>query len=511
MGTVADAVALENVLVARLASRTVGAEELTSVPVDWPRLLEIAARERCASLIWLRNAAAIRVAAPADVAARWRGRTLAVGAAAREQVAELGEIVGVLDHVGVTPVVLKGLPLGVMLYGDVAARPVNDVDLFIPIAQREAAHEELCSAGFRHRYGHSPAEGAYDRVRDGRRTVVEVHSSLLDAEMLAHLQLPAPEGILVDLEGVRVFAQHGPLLPLFLAMHAAKHTDVPLLWWVDLATVWRGQSAAQRVETRRLATLHRIERYLAWAERGVALFELAVQTQDLDAAREALASLVALHREHPARRLTSLAATMTDAVRSAAAWAWPRELRRRPLGFARQVVHRLLAVSRRLRRGPTAPDVRAAPAAELRALAVSDEQLLGLVREIVGGGAPMWIRARGSSMSPTVKDGALVRLVPLPDRPLQRGDVVFAVMRGSKAVIHRVRAVEGDVVHLKGDNMPWPDAPLARGDVVALADTVQQDTRASAIPARPPLIPSHILARWRSFGRARRLSQLNAR
>lgn len=511
MGIVADRLPPENVLVARLAAGPVGTLKLPAEPVDWARVLETAVRERCASLIWLHNAAVIRAMAPADIAARWRGRTLAAGVAAREQLAELGEVVGTLDRVGVTPIVLKGLPLGVMLHGDVAARPVNDIDLFIPVSQREAAHEELCRAGFRHRYGLAPEEGAYERVRDGRRSVLEVHSSLLDADMLAHLRLPAPEGVAVDLEGVHVYAQRGPLLPLFLAMHLAKHTDVPLLWWIDLAVAWRAQTPAERAETRRLAAVHRVERFLAWAERGIALFETA-SAAELDDARDALASLMDLHGHHPARRLPRLSATLLDAARSVGAWAWPRSLRRRPLAFAWQSAIRAVAVlRRRLDRGSAVPDVQAAPATELRALAISEEQLLGLVRDVVGAGAPLWVRARGSSMHPTVKDGALVRLVPLPERPLRRGDVVFAIMRGGNPVIHRVREVAPEQVTLQGDNMLYADAPLAAGDVIALADTVQQDTRASAIPGRAPFNPSLIAARWRSMTRRRRLQHVDAR
>ena len=507
MGTVAERPRIEAVLVARLAAGTVDPLEIPADSIDWDAVLEIAAHERCASLIWLRNAAVIRASAPSEVSARWRARTLAAGVAAREQLVELGDVVGALEGVGVTPIVLKGLPLGMTLYGDVAARPVNDIDLFIPVTQREMAHDELRRAGFRHRYGFAPEEGAYERIRDGRRTVLEVHSSLLDAEMLAHLRLPAPEGAAVDLEGVRVYAQHGPLLPLFLAMHLAKHTDVPMLWWIDLATAWRAQTPAERAETRRLAALHRVERFFAWAERGIESLEIAANGS-VDAARDALATLADLHGQHPTRRLTALAATVRDAVRSVAAWAWPHGFRGQPLAFARHVAHRLAAVlRRRVGRGGSAPDLRDAQVSELRALAVSESQLLVLVREVVGGGTPLWVRARGSSMHPTVKDGALVRLVPLPDRPLRPGDVVFGVMRSGNPVIHRVREVTAESVSLQGDNMLHPDAPLAAGDILALADTVQQDTRASAIPARAPLNPSLIAARWRSITRGPRLQR----
>ena len=500
-----DTPSLEGVLVARLATRVLTTSELPKQPVDWDRVLEIAAHERCASLIWHRNAALIRSAAPAELAARWRARTLATGVAAREQLAELAEVVDALADAGVTPIVLKGIPLGVMLYGDVAARPVTDSDLFIPVAQRSAAHEGLRRIGYRHLYGTAPAEGAYERVHDGRRSVVEVHSSLLDEELLAHLRIPPAEGAPVDLEGTPVYAQSGPLLPLFLATHLAKHADVPLLWWIDLATVWVRLDAADRQAVRARALEHRLQRHLAWAESGIELLDAVVSSGDDAIARDALARLRALHVLHPARRLARLSAGVRDAARSILAWAWPRHARRDPRALLRHLIARARSFRARFR--PRLDDVSAARPHELRGLAVSGEQLMALVREVVGGGASMWIRARGSSMFPTIKDGALVRLVPLPARQVRRGDVVFAAMRGGEAVIHRVRSVDAETLVLQGDNMPFPDAALPVGALVALVDTVQQDTRASVIGPRPPLNPSGLLARWRAIGRARRLQR----
>ncbi|NUQ20138.1 MAG: hypothetical protein HOQ09_04175, partial [Gemmatimonadaceae bacterium] len=139
-----DSESAEAVVVARLAWRTIQPSELGVDAVDWSRVFELAARERCASLVWIRNASLIRALAPADLAARWRGRTLSAGAAAREQVVELSDVVTALEAAGVAPIVLKGLPLSQLLYEDVSARPVTDIDLFVPVTQREAAHEELC-------------------------------------------------------------------------------------------------------------------------------------------------------------------------------------------------------------------------------------------------------------------------------------------------------------------------------------------------------------------------------
>lgn len=57
------------------------------------------------------------------------------------------------------------------------------------------------------------------------------------------------------------------------------------------------------------------------------------------------------------------------------------------------------------------------------------------------------VRPRGSSMRPKVESGARVRLAPLDGRPLRRGDIVLARVRGT-VYLHLVSALEGERVQI---------------------------------------------------------------
>ena len=326
---------LERVCVARLASGV----HVDGLAPDWSRTLDVAIFERCAPLAWLRSAHVIRASAPPDVCARWRSHALCASGHARNQVTELATLVAALSCAQVTPVVLKGLPLSVILYGDVAARPVTDADLFVPLAQREQAHDVLVSSGWRHLFGWAPREGTYQKVEAAACPYVEMHSSLLDENLLSHLQLPSPETRLVDLGATSVRAQDVRLLPVFLAAHLAKHADVPLLWWIDFATLYERMPDDDRAVIARAAASARVAKYLDWAIDGTRLLR-QVLVGERDEAISAMRSLRTKHDRRNAARVAHLATGILDMCRVWIAWAWPRSQRRRPIHYAWSILRR---------------------------------------------------------------------------------------------------------------------------------------------------------------------------
>jgi hypothetical protein len=316
---------------------------------DWQRTFEIAVAERCAPLAWIRSAAAIRAASPPNVSERWRSHALCATEHAHGQAVELTRLVESLADDGISSVVLKGLPLSVMLYGEIAARPVTDADLFIPMSQRAQAHDMLLGSGWRHLFGWAPGEGTYQSVNPALCPFVELHSSVLDENLLSHLELPAPEARFVDLGGSLVRAQDGALLPVFLAAHLAKHAEAPLLWWIDFATLYGGLADAEQSAVARLAVASRADRYLEWAIDGVGLLRIAL-TGGQEVAIAAMRQLRVKHARHNAARVADLAFGMLDRIRVLTAWAWPRPLRGRPMAYARSASRRGLAwLDRRLR------------------------------------------------------------------------------------------------------------------------------------------------------------------
>jgi len=88
-----------------------------------------------------------------------------------------------------------------------------------------------------------------------------------------------------------------------------------------------------------------------------------------------------------------------------------------------------------------------------RELSLSGEALLELFRDVVEKGVPFRFRARGSSMSPFIKDGDLITISRTPDASTRIGDVIAYINpRINKLIIHRVVGKKGKNFLLKGDN-----------------------------------------------------------
>ena len=344
-----EATPSELLLIARLG---LGARAEPAGVIEWDRLLRRAAEERCAPLAWLRSAPAIRRIAPPEVVSRWRACAVMAEATSETRLRQLDALVRTLGDAGVFPVVMKGLPLALMLYGNASARPVSDTDLYVPSDQREAAHSALARAGWVRLYGEREHEETYRRVEGGEPHFLELHSSLLDDNMLQHLSGPAPEARLVVADGTSFMAHWGASLAVFLAVHLAKHPRVPLLWWLDFATMWHGLDAAQRSEAVALAAEHRLARFLEWAVDGAReVGVIAAASDDAEGAR-ALAALRARHSTHPVTRISGLASSAGDRVRVCLAWAFPRAERSHPLTLGRRTFARGLGwTQRQLRTG----------------------------------------------------------------------------------------------------------------------------------------------------------------
>jgi hypothetical protein len=245
----------------------IGQPTTALVEPNWDAVLAAAARERCAYLAWMRSGVYLRAHCPSGVVDQWRALVAAQRARAERHLDTLRDTVSGLEATGTTSVVLKGLPLAQRLYAEFSARPTLDLDLFIPFDQREKADRSLREMGWSHVYGTPPAEALYRRGSARDLCYLEVHSAVLDDALLAHVSLPEPTYVWETVDGVTLRAERGALQPAALAAHLAKHHLPPLLWLIDLATVWTGLSATERHAAWKAARQHGLHRYLAWAVR----------------------------------------------------------------------------------------------------------------------------------------------------------------------------------------------------------------------------------------------------
>jgi signal peptidase I len=136
-----------------------------------------------------------------------------------------------------------------------------------------------------------------------------------------------------------------------------------------------------------------------------------------------------------------------------------------------------------------------------RVLSVETDDFLALVIDALSAGGSTWVRVRGASMLPTIPRGSQVRVDPLPAGGVRRGDVVLARGATGRPIAHRVWAIVGDRIWLKGDFRVSPDSPIRRADVIGLVSLVSFAGTTAMISKRASRAPREIARRWRAFAR----------
>ena len=473
-----------------------GCPSFDPVSADWESILRFARRERCLRLAWQRSGALIRSEAPSATAAEWRRAVFTELDRSERQLRALGTLVEALDWAGVEPVVLKGAPLSLRLYGDPSIRPSTDLDVFISQQRRREAGDAIRRLGWAHVAGEPPWEESFQITVDGHRVLLEIHSFVLDDPVLAHLTLPEPTGPIVVLQQKTMRTFDDALLPAYLATHLAKHDFAPLLWMIDFYTLWDAMPARERAVSIRAARRHGLHRYLEWAARRSDRIEAAL-TGDTVAWRAIGYAGGSRVEGHSLIRVARLAATPQDAARVIGGRLYPPHLRGKRRGFVRQLAGRLARRVGSTRM--TAPGVQAATSGQgdERVLSLESPELSDLIGEVVSRGGSCWLRVSGQSMQPTIPSGAVVRLSPLNGR-LRGGEVVLALLPSEACVLHRVIVADDTLVVLEGDGNLNPDPPTTAGHVIALATGMQVAGRTVPIPRRPVISPRRAWLRVRA-------------
>jgi hypothetical protein len=192
---------------------------------DWPALAREAAGLGLAPLLY--DACRRTAAPPTDVLADLHTHYLQTGLHNTLALRELARVLTLLNEAGIPVIVLKGAALAQMVYGNVALRPMVDLDLWLPFERLEEAQGLLASAGyvapvpfpFTDESGLCWNELLLRSSQGPRPVVLELHWRLLDNPYY-HRRLPmAPiweRSLPVMVEGVssRVLAPDDLLLHL---------------------------------------------------------------------------------------------------------------------------------------------------------------------------------------------------------------------------------------------------------------------------------------------------------
>jgi hypothetical protein len=307
--------------------------------MDWRAMYTFAVNERIAGLIWHRSASCIRTMSPPEVSDTWRSFAVTCRLHGERQLSILSELVETLDRADALPVVLKGLPLSTRLYGDFSIRSAGDFDVYVPLAARTDARLALARTGWNNVGGAPPWTETFMAIRDGREVFLELHSSLVD-ENLLHLRPRAPRSIRMRIEDREFPVFEDPLLPGYLAAHASKHMPPALLYFFDFRELWSGLNATARAEAEADARAAGLARYLTWMLRRADALDDAASG---DRNSLGLLGITAMgrHGTHAVFRDIALAPTLRAAAQGLAAWVWPSPIRKDKRAFARLCLHRL--------------------------------------------------------------------------------------------------------------------------------------------------------------------------
>ena len=223
--------------------------ELARERLDWGYLLRLASRSGMTSLLYGHLKAVCPGAVPGDVLGGLRRdshKTAAYG------LALASELLGLLNRFeahGIPAVPFKGPALAASMYGNLALRPFDDLDILVRRRDVLRAKSLLVAQGYRTEYALAPAQEAlFVRLHSGlglyhepRGILVELQWELIERYFCVPFD---PERPWARLGQSRLLGASVPALPpedllVFLCVHGAKHLWVRLCWICDVAELIR--------------------------------------------------------------------------------------------------------------------------------------------------------------------------------------------------------------------------------------------------------------------------------
>ncbi|MFV3131451.1 nucleotidyltransferase family protein [Niveispirillum sp. KHB5.9] len=243
-------------LLARMVAIATGAQARPDIPapVDWSDFVRLCRQHRVATLVlpvakqW--NGMPGQVLA--DITALARANSMA----ALTRMAELAGLHRLFAAAGIRFLVLKGIPLSCLLYGDPARRGSGDIDLLVAPADFAAAAELLRG------HGHALLDGMPTLTGDPGRDhpvrdlglhrngiLIELHQRLTGNNHRLPLSFDElhDQRATVMVAGSPIPIPGPPHLGLYLFVHGASHGWERLSWLADLAMLCRDAGAAEQL------------------------------------------------------------------------------------------------------------------------------------------------------------------------------------------------------------------------------------------------------------------------
>jgi hypothetical protein len=218
---------------------------------DWDLVARIAERHRVEGLVWnaLRESGA---AFPAEVGERLRAAADRIARQNLLLAAESLRLTGLLERAQVRHLFVKGITLGVLVYGSIGPKMGWDIDLLVSPDSVEPAAAALEEAGYRLLLPGGPKGrerlGVWHRhwkesvwITPGSRMTVELHSRLTDNPLLLPgIGLDSPTRQVEVAKGRYLATLCNDELFAYLCVHGASSAWFRLKWIADVGALLGG-------------------------------------------------------------------------------------------------------------------------------------------------------------------------------------------------------------------------------------------------------------------------------
>ena len=227
-----------------------GIARLAREKLDWQYLVGAAQRHGIEPLLFRNLNAICPAAMPPDIFSALSATCLCIAQKNLLLAHELIEILNLLSANAISAIPYKGPVLALTAYGNLALRPITDLDILIRPRDLRRAQTILRAAGFRDETSFSPQEEAVhldancERMLTNARVILDVHWQVMPKFFYFPLDLDGVWRRLIPLmlAGARVNTLALEDAVLILCVHGAKHIWKRLEWVMSVAELARAQT-----------------------------------------------------------------------------------------------------------------------------------------------------------------------------------------------------------------------------------------------------------------------------
>lgn len=99
-----------------------------------------------------------------------------------------------------------------------------------------------------------------------------------------------------------------------------------------------------------------------------------------------------------------------------------------------------------------------------------------MIEEILLSGGRVKILASGKSMEPVIRDGLDTVVLKKAEKPLRKNDIVLFKRDNGRLVLHRIIAVSGTEITLRGD-CQWTTETVDASRVMGVLDAIERGSQ----------------------------------